>query len=146
MGDNFPLNENRAYERIRDLMLDMLEEDPERFHALTTRLNELAALPNRTMTLLLDLMDAAPFEVVIPRSVQKNDPGTFGADRETASSVEFLGDHGGIAVELKPTETFDEIRIISISMIEMPRRHPLRKRVNEYRKKRIRRLQKQPIE
>ena len=132
--------------KIRDIILKMIDESPERFYALSARLKELAALPNRTATLLLDLMDAAPFEVIVPRSVQKHDPQTFGADHETVSRVQFLGDHGGIAVELEPTEAFDDPRVISISMIEMPRRHPLRKRVHKYRKKRIRKLRKLPVE
>ena len=146
MSDNFPINENLAYERIRDLMFDMVEEDPERFYALTDRLNELAALPKRTMTLVLDLMAAAPFQVIIPKHVRKNDPDTLRADHETVSNVRFLGEFGGIAVELEPNEAFSEPRIISITMVEMPRQNPLRKRVNEYRKKRIKKLRKKPAE
>ncbi len=45
MENNFPINEDLAYEKIRDLMFDMMEEDPNRFYALTDKLNELAALP-----------------------------------------------------------------------------------------------------
>ena len=142
MSDNFPVNKNFAYERIRDLM----EEDPEHFYAVTDRLNELAALPKRTLTLLLDLMAATPFQVNIPKYVRKNDPDTFRADHETVSNVRFLGEFGGIAVELEPNETCSEPRIISITMVEMPRQNPLRKRVNEYRKKRIKKLRKQPAE
>ena len=115
-------------------MFDMMEEDPERFYALTDRLNELAALPKRTMTLVLDLMAAAPFQVIIPKHVRKNDPDTWRADHETVSNVRFLGEFGGIAVELEPNEAFSEPRIISITMVEMPRQNPLRKRIKKLRK------------
>ena len=146
MNNNFPINEDLAYEKIRDLMFDMMEEEPERFHALIDRLNELAVLPKRTMTLVLDLMAATPFQVIIPKRVRENDPKTFGADQETVSNVQFLGEYGGIALELEPNETFKEPRIISITMIEMPRRNPLQKRVNQYRKKRIKKLRRQTVE
>lgn len=146
MGNNFPINEEIAYEKIQDLMFDMMAEDPERFHALTARLNELADVPKRTMTLILDLMAATPFEVRVAKHVRRNDPKTFERDHEIVSNVRFLGDYGGIAVELEPSATFTEARTISITMIEMPRRHPLRKRVNEYRKKRIKNLRKQSAE
>ncbi len=86
MENNFPINEDLAYEKIRDLMFDMMEEDPNRFYALTDKLNELAALPKRTMTLVLDLMAATPFQVIIPKHVRKNDPDTFKADHETVSN------------------------------------------------------------
>ncbi len=113
MENNFPINEDLAYEKIRDLMFDMMEEDPNRFYALTDKLNELAALPKRTMTLVLDLMAATPFQVIIPKHVRKNDPDTFKADHETVSNVLFLGEFGGIAVELEPNEALREPRIIS---------------------------------
>ncbi len=143
MENNFPINEDLAYEKIRDLMFDMMEEDPNRFYALTDKLNELAALPKRTMTLVLDLMAATPFQVIIPKHVRKNDPDTFKADHETVSNVLFLGEFGGIAVELEPNEALREPRIISITMVEIPHRNPLRKRVNEYRKKRIKKRNSQ---
>ncbi len=146
MENNFPINEDLAYEKIRDLMFDMMEEDPNRFYALTDKLNELAALPKRTMTLVLDLMAATPFQVIIPKHVRKNDPDTFKADHETVSNVLFLGEFGGIAVELEPNEALREPRIISITMVEIPHRNPLRKRVNEYRKKRIKKLRKNSVE
>ncbi len=143
MENNFPINEDLAYEKIRDLMFDMMEEDPNRLYALTDKLNELAALPKRTMTLVLDLMAATPFQVIIPKHVRKNDPDTFKADHETVSNVLFLGEFGGIAVELEPNEALREPRIISITMVEIPHRNPLRKRVNEYRKKRIKKRNSQ---
>jgi len=146
MSHNFPLNEDLAYKKFRELLLGLIAEDPERFYALTTKLNELADLPKRTVTLILDLMAAVPFQVTVPKHVRKSDPKTFGADHETVSGVQYLGDYGGIAVELEPDGDLKEPRIISITMIEMPLRHPLRKRVNEYRKKRMKHLRKQPVQ
>lgn len=142
--DNFPINEDLVHNKMRDLMFDMMGEDPEQFQVLSSRLNELMDLPKRTMTLFWDLMAATPFEVNIPKHVLRNDPETFEAN-ETVSNVRYLGDFGGIAVELEANEDFDKSRVISITMVEMPIRHPLRKRVNEYQKKRTKYLRKQPI-
>ena len=105
--------------------------------------NELADAPKKTRTLVQDLMDATPFEVRVPKHVRMNAPNVFKRNHEIVSNVFFLGDSGGIAVELKPSATITDPRIVSITMFEMPHRHPLRKRVNAYRRNRIKNLRRQ---
>ena len=80
--------------------------------------NELADVPKKTRTLVQDLMDAIPFEVRIPKHVLRNAPNAFKRNHEIVSNVLFTGDLGGITVELKPSATFTEPRIVLITMLD----------------------------
>ena len=107
------------------------------------QINELAKAPEKTRTLFQDLKDATPFEVRVPKHLRRNAPDVFNRNHEIVSNVLFLGDFGGISVELKPSAKVTDPRIVSITMFEMPHRHPLRKRVKEYCKHRIKILRRQ---
>ena len=106
------------------------------------KINELADASKKTRTLVQDLMDAVPFEVRIPMHIRRNAPDTFKRNREIVSNILFLGVEGGIVFELKPSAGVTDPRLVSVTMLEMLHRHPLRKRVNSYRKTRIEFLQR----
>lgn len=139
MNKNPPIAEDVVNEEIRDFLLDFMDKNPEKFYGIMARLSQLAKLPTRTMKLIFDLTDAVPFEVKIIDDIQQQNPTIF-ACHETVCRVTYLDDEGGIAVELEGTENFKESRMISITMVEMPLKHPLRKRVNEYCRKRRKKL------
>jgi hypothetical protein len=143
MTNNFPYNEDVAFEAISEAVDKIKEADPEGFLHMQQRLEELMELPPRDLRLLMDLKDAVPFDVTIPKHVRERDPELFPAEHEVVSETQFLGDMGGISVKLEPTDMTDEARVISLTMLEMPLRHPLRKRVKDYQKKRIKYLRKQ---
>ena len=143
MTNNFPYNEDAAYEALKGAMDQLQEANPEAFLRMQHRLEELMELPPRDLRLFMDLKDAVPFDVTIPKHVRERDPELFPAEHEVVSETEFLGDMGGISVKLEPTDMIDEPRVISLTMLEMPLRHPLRKRVKDYQKKRIKYLRKQ---
>lgn len=147
MTNSFPYNENTAYEALSEAMDQLQEANPEAFFRMQHRLEELMELPPRDLRLFMDLKDAVPFDVTIPKHVRERDPKVFPAEREVVLETKFLGDMGGISIELEPTERIDETRVISLTMVEMPLRHPLRKRVQAYQKNRIKYLRKQhPME
>ena len=143
MTNNYPYNDEAIIEAVSDALETLKEADPEGFFHMQQRLEELMELPPRDARLLMDLKDAVPFDVTIPKHVRERDPKVFPAEHEVVSKADFLGDMGGISVELEPTKVFEETRLISITMVEMPLRHPLRKRVKDYQKKRIKYLRKQ---
>ena len=143
MTKNFPYNEDAPYEALKGAMDQLQEANPEAFLRMQHRLEELMELPPRDLRLFMDLKDAVPFDVTIPKHVREQDPELFPAEHEIVSETKFLGDMGGISVKLEPTDMIDETRVISLTMVEMPLRHPLRKRVKDYQKKRIKYLRKQ---
>ena len=133
-------------EQAANFLSKLREEHPEEFDEFMCDMKydlSLMSLPPREFNLLEDLEDAVPFEVKIPAYVRKKEPEIFTTEYETVSDVHFLGEMAGISVDLEPTESVPKSRRISITLVEMLPRHPLRKRVNDYRKKRIKKLRKQ---
>ena len=143
MTKNFPYNEDAAYEALKGAMDQLQEANPEAFLRMQHRLEELMELPPRDLRLFMDLKDAVSFDVIIPKHARERDPELFPAEHEVVSEIKFLGNMGGISVVLEPTDALEETRLVSITMVEMPLRHPLRKRVKDYQKKRIKYLRKQ---
>lgn len=142
--NNFPINEDAAFDALRELIAEVEEKDPDGLEAFRHKMKVLMDIPKKTHRLMNDLSAAVPFEVGIPKHVRQSDPTLFRTPHEHVCGVKFLEDYGGIAVELAPTDEIDNERVISITMIEMLLKHPLRKRVNEYRKKRLKYLKKHP--
>ena len=101
------------------------------------QINEMEDIPEKTRALIRDLKGAVPFKMMVLRNVRMKLRDTFRKNHEIVSDIHFTGESGGIMVELKPNEIFEGPRLVSITMLEMQHRHPLRKRVNKYRRDRI---------
>ena len=144
MTKNFPYNEGPTIETISKALDRLQEEDPEGFFRMQRHIESLMELSPRDFRLLRELEKAAPFDVTIPKHVRAQDPKIFPAEREVVLKTDFPGDMAGISVVLEPSEAFQEIRLVSLTMVELPLHHPLRKRVKDYQKKRIKYLRKRP--
>ena len=83
MTNNFPCNDEAISEAVETLK----ETDPDGFFHMQQRLEELMELSPRDARLLMDLKEAVPFNVTIPKQVHERDPKVFPAEREVVSKA-----------------------------------------------------------
>jgi hypothetical protein len=102
--------------------------------------------PEKTAQLLTALKAAVPFQVavmpnLINRLVRQQKPVVV-KSTETVSDVSYLGDEGGIVCHIQP-EDAENVIILSLTHVQVPRSMPLAPAVFNYQKHRAKKLRKQ---
>jgi hypothetical protein len=102
--------------------------------------------PDKTTKLLAALKAAVPFEVELTEWLVKQLRAQHhaGADQKhhTVSDLSYAGDQGGIVCHIVPTEK-QEVLVVSLTQVHVPRAMPLAAAVADYQKHRVKKLKKQ---
>ena len=99
----------------------------------------------RTKNILFKLIEALPFKVLPSKTLKDAIKPVIFSDLETVRKIRYLGDAGGIAVELED-KVRSSLHVISITHFNMEKDHPLRKKINEYKQRRIKNISKTLLE
>ena len=104
--------------------------------------------PEKTARLIAALKSAAPFEValmpdLIDHLASQQKPVVV-KPLETVSDVSYLGDEGGIVCHIQPGEA-DNVIIVSLTHVRVPRAFLLATAVLDYQKHRVKKLKKQRL-
>ena len=102
--------------------------------------------PEKTARLIAALKSAAPFQValmpdLIDHLASQQKPVVV-KPLETVSDVSYLGDEGGIVCHIQPEEA-DNVIIVSLTHVRVPRAFLLATAVLDYQKHRVKKLKKQ---
>jgi hypothetical protein len=102
--------------------------------------------PEKTERLLSALKAAVPFEVgllpdLIAHLARQQKPVVV-RPIETVSDVSYLGDEGGIVCHIQPENT-ENVIIVSLTHVRVPRTLLLAPAVLDYQKHRLKKLKKQ---
>ena len=102
--------------------------------------------PEKTARLIAALKSAAPFQValmpdLIDHLASQQKPVVV-KPLETVSDVSYLGDEGGIVCHIQPGEA-DNVIIVSLTHVRVPRTFLLATAVLDYQKHRVKKLKKQ---
>ena len=102
--------------------------------------------PEKTTKLLAALKAAVPFEVELTDRLIKQLRAQHhaGADQKhhTVSDLSYAGDEGGIVCHILPPEK-QEVIVVSLTNVHVPRTMPLAAAVADYQKHRVKKLKKQ---
>jgi hypothetical protein len=102
--------------------------------------------PEKTTKLLAALKAAVPFEVELTDRLIKQLRAQHhaGADQKhhTVSDLSYAGDEGGIVCHIVPPEK-QEVIVVSLTNVHVPRTMPLASAVADYQKHRVKKLKKQ---
>jgi hypothetical protein len=102
--------------------------------------------PDKTTKLLAALKAAVPFEVELTEGLVKQLRAQHhaGADHKqhTVSDLSYAGDQGGIVCHIVPPEK-QEVLVVSLTQVHVPRTTPLAAAVADYQKHRVKKLKKQ---
>ena len=103
--------------------------------------------PENTARLIAALKSAAPFQValmpdLIDHLASQQKPVVV-KPLETVSDVSYLGDEGGIVCHIQPEEDSDNVIIVSLTHVRVPRAFLLATAVLDYQKHRVKKLKKQ---
>jgi hypothetical protein len=101
----------------------------------------------KTARLIAALKSAVPFQVaVMPNLIDhlagQQKPVVL-KPLETVSDVSYLGDEGGIVCHIQPEEDADNVIIVSLTHVRVPRTFLLATAVLDYQKHRVKKLKKQ---
>ena len=102
--------------------------------------------PDKTTKLLAALKAAVPFEVELTEWLVKQLRAQHhaGADQKhhTVSDLSYAGDEGGIVCHIVPPEK-QEVLVVSLTQVHVPRAMPLAAAIADYQKHRVKKLKKQ---
>jgi hypothetical protein len=102
--------------------------------------------PDKTTKLLAALKAAVPFEVELTEWLVKQLRAQHhaGADQKhhTVSDLSYAGDQGGIVCHIVPPEK-QEVLVVSLTQVHVPRAMPLAAAIADYQKHRVKKLKKQ---
>jgi hypothetical protein len=100
----------------------------------------------KTTKLLAALKAAVPFEVELTERLvnQLRAQHHAGADQKhhTVSDLSYAGDEGGIVCHIVPPEK-QEVLVVSLTQVRVPRSMRLAAAVTDYQKHRVKKLKKQ---
>jgi hypothetical protein len=96
--------------------------------------------PDKTTKLLAALKTAVPFEVELTEWLVKQ----LRADQkhQTVSDLSYAGDQGGIVCHIVPPKK-QEVLVVSLTQVHVPRAMPLAAAIADYQKHRVKKLKKQ---
>jgi hypothetical protein len=102
--------------------------------------------PEKTRELVATLKAALPFEValmpdVITHLAGQQNPVTV-KPTEAVSDISYAGDEGGILCHIHPADA-DNMLIVSLTHVRVPRILPFAAAVLDYQKHRVKKLRKQ---
>ncbi len=101
--------------------------------------------PEKTRDLLAILQAAAPFDVqlssLILDQLRAQRAGREVKSRQTVSKISYAGDEGGILCHLEPDHD-QEVLIVSLTHLHIPRTLPFSAAVLAYQKHRTKKLKK----
>jgi hypothetical protein len=102
--------------------------------------------PEKTRELVATLKAALPFQValmpdVIAHLERQQNPVTI-KPTEAVSDISYAGDEGGIICHIQPTDD-DNMIIVSLTHVRVPRTLPFAAAVLDYQKHRVKKLRKQ---
>lgn len=102
--------------------------------------------PEKTARLFAALKAAVPFEVaLLPELIAhlaRQQKSVVAKPIETVSDVSYLGDEGGIVCHIQPQDT-ENVIVVSLTHVRMPRTFLLATAVLDYQKHRVKKLKKQ---
>ena len=100
--------------------------------------------PEKTTKLLAALKAAVPFEVELTERLvnQLRAQHHAGAEHHTVSDLSYAGDEGGIVCHIVPPEK-QEVLVVSLTQLHVPRAMPLAAAIADYQKHRVKKLKKQ---
>jgi hypothetical protein len=102
--------------------------------------------PEKTRELVATLKAALPFEValmpdVITHLARQQNPAVL-RPTEAVSDISYAGDEGGILCHIHPPDA-DNMLIVSLTHVRVPRSLPFAAAVLDYQKHRVKKLRKQ---
>ena len=102
--------------------------------------------PEKTPKLLAALKAAVPFEVELTERLvnQLRSQLHAGADQKhyTVSDLSYAGDEGGIVCHIVPPKK-QEVLVVSLTQVHVPRAMPLAAAIADYQKHRMKKLKRQ---
>ncbi len=102
--------------------------------------------PEKTARLLAALKAAVPFEVeLVPSLVQylrAQHIAIADHTQHVVSALSYAGDEGGIVCHIAPAEK-EEVLVVSLTQVRVPRSMPLAAVVADYHNHRVKKLKKQ---